>query len=315
MNHKLEQLISLFEQLEAWDTNPKWIEKQGSLFGDFISRRNPKSSETHFERDMAQYYASEKGIKSLVENCEDEAILQYLTQCLDHPNKYVRSGAFKALGLTRNTKAISALVDKMQHDIDLENRVNAAHALEIMRSSLATAPLMEIISGELENADEAELWWTCANALSAIGDPSSVDALIEALARDYGMFEHEASDIRKSINWALVSIGGEEVIDKLITLWARPQIHPRDYQDEDIRSDIIHDLGQIHHSKAIDFILAQRHHENSYLRQSVVIALSHWPDDARTMPALIEALADDDSSVRESAERSLQNLGNNPRSI
>ena len=34
MSQKLMQLILLFEQLEAWDTYPTWIEKEGGLFGD-----------------------------------------------------------------------------------------------------------------------------------------------------------------------------------------------------------------------------------------------------------------------------------------
>ena len=313
MSQKLEQLISLFEQLEAWDEHPKWIEKEGGLFGNLsdvnLVGRESKNSKTHFERVMDQYYVSEKGIKSLVEYCSDEDVLQYLIQCLEHANKRVRSEAFDALGLTRNIKALPILINKMQHDSDIENRVDAAHALELMRSGLATAPLIEIISGELENADEAELWWTCANALSAIADPSSIDALIAALTRDYGMFEHEASNIRESVNGALISIGGEEVVDKLIALWAKPQIHPMDYKDEGIRSEIIHNLGQIHHPKAIDFILAQIHHENSYLRESVVIALSHWPDNTRAIQTLTEARADGDSSVRDAAEFSLQRLG------
>jgi HEAT repeat protein len=255
-----------------------------------------------------QYSELTNQIRELVENQPDEGILNYLISYLKHPSTVVRLQAVEALGYTRNSGAIEALVDTMRHDADLAVQAAAAQSLGIIGHVSATPALAEMLRGDISHPSEVKVRWAAAQALSFIGDPNAVDVLVEAFTKDYGRFEEQASEIREAARDALVSIGEESVVDKLIALWCKPILHPIEDIDLFIRNEMITAFSQIESPKALDFLLTLAHHDHPVVRESVMSALT-YPQDPRIVPILTEALNDGDSYVRDAAEFSLQRLG------
>ncbi|MBA3870958.1 MAG: HEAT repeat domain-containing protein, partial [Anaerolineae bacterium] len=257
MSQKLTQLILLFEQLEAWDTQGRRSISVAPVFSspDNLLENDGTPVETPLSQTVNKYNDLTTQIRELADNEQAEDILLFLMGHLQHIKVLVRLQAVEALGYTRNTGAISPLVDAMEHDSDNGVKAAAAQSLGIIGNILATPFLVEVLQSEMRSPSEAKVRWMSAEALSFIADPSAIDPLLEALSRNYTPFEKEASDIREAARDALVSINGEVVTDKLIELFGKPILHSLDYIDESIRHEIIMGLGQIDRLKALNFLL------------------------------------------------------------
>ncbi|MDO9043803.1 MAG: HEAT repeat domain-containing protein [Methanobacteriaceae archaeon] len=119
-----------------------------------------------------------------------------LIDVLDSPNKYVRMGAAKALGVIGDSKAIEPLIKTLKDDNKWVRR-DASGALAQMGTD-AVEPLINILSDDDWKVRGAATW-----ALGNIKDPRAVEHLIGALNDESGF-------VRGGATWALGNIGGEK---------------------------------------------------------------------------------------------------------
>jgi HEAT repeat protein len=307
MSTKLTKLIALFEQLETWDAQGRRSVSAAPVFD-----AQPHSDDTAIETPLSQtvnhYNELTTQIRDLVDNKRGDDLRKYLSDCLQHTKVVIRLQAAEALGYTRNTHAITALVDAMRQDVDYSVKVAAAQSLGIIGNVMATPYLIEVLDDNILQAAEIKLHWAAAQALSFIGDPNAAEALVDALTHDYGTFEEQASEIREAARDALVSIGGENVVVRLIELWGKSPLHPVEDIDLGIRHEMITAFSQIENTTALDFLLGLARHDHPIIREMVMSVLT-YPQDPRIVPILTGALKDSDSYVRDAAEFSLQRLG------
>lgn len=307
MSDNLTNLRSLFQQLEAWDK----LARRPST-ASLASPPSTSITEAPLTRNINDYQAITNRIRELAAEGNHDDVLYYLIECLRHPNSVVRLQAISALGYTGRAAAVYPLANLMQNDSSFDVKAAVAQSLGLLSSRFATGTLVEILQSEMLHPGEAKVRFACAQALSFIADPDAVDALFEAFTRDYGSFEPRMSDLREALRDALVSIGSEEVVEQLISLWTKPKLHPTAHVDEAIRLEMIIAFGQIENTSAFDFLLTLACHESPVIREAVMSSLAYHNDDC-TLKALTDALNDLDPNVRESAEFSLRRLGKTPK--
>lgn len=300
MTTKIETLQSLFQQLEAWDTQARQPVNQQTS-------QAPDTSDTPLERNIQSYQSLTSQIRDLAEGADD-AVLNCLVSYLQHTNGVVQSQAIAALGYTGNPAAVEPLVMMMWQSESYDTQAAVAQSLGLLGSLSATTSLVELLQFEMRHKGEAKVRFACAQALSFIADPAAVDPLIETLIRNYGAFEPHVADVREVARDALVSINTEGVVDRLIEIWAQPQIHPNEAVEESIRNEIVTAFGQLGEPKALEFLLSLARHQDSLIREMVMSALSFRRDES-AVEVLMTALKDSDSDVRDAATFSLQRLG------
>ncbi len=303
MTTKIETLQSLFQQLEAWDTQARLpVKLESSIATD--------GSDTPLERNIQTYQSLTSQIREIADGADDE-VLDGLVTYLQHANMMVRSQAIAALGFTGNAAAVEPLVTILRQSGSYEVQAAIAQALGLLGSRSATAALIEFLQSDMTHKGEAKVRFACAQSLSFIADPAAIDPLIETLTRDYGSFEIAVADLREAARDALVSINTEVVVDRLIAIWKLPQIHPVEAVEESIRNEMVIAFGQIGEPKALEYLLQLALHQNSLIREMVMSALAYRRDES-AVQVLLNALHDSDPNVRDASAFSLQRLGINP---
>ena len=100
---------------------------------------------------------------------------------------WVRSYAADALGKLGDHRAVEPLIDALLYDRSGSVRSNAAQALGLLGDRRAVGALIQATAsdlGAIEDADdttELEIVWYSAYSLAQLGDPRSVEPLIELL--------------------------------------------------------------------------------------------------------------------------------------
>src|SRR5689334_16274602 len=156
MSQKLEQLIQLFEQLEAWDTQGRSSVSAPNM-PEPSQGINTSNMETPLSRMANQYGELTNQIRELADNEQSDEVLHYLVDRLKHPNVAVRLQAAEALGYTGNPDAIAALIDAMRDDMDYGVQAGAAQSLGIIGSTLATSALGEVLQKDILQAGEVKV--------------------------------------------------------------------------------------------------------------------------------------------------------------
>jgi HEAT repeat protein len=185
-----------------------------------------------------------------------------------------------------------------------EVRSQAALALGQIGAESAIPLLIET----LRNKDSAGMvLWHCADALGYFHDSTAIDALIDALIDDYFGIKN-SSDIRDATRDALVAIGDEYTVRRLLEKLSTQMINPGDYVNESICLDIILALGQIQNPLAIGSLLQfAQDTSNTYLQEGAIDMLANF-DDPRIAPVLQALLTSPDEDVCKSAERAIEKI-------
>src|SRR5712675_35820 len=104
MSEKLIQLIELFQQLEAWDTQGRRSVSGSPLFNsaESLPESDTAAVETPLSRTVNQYHELTTQIRELTENEQDEDVLNFLIDHLQRRLLAVRLQAVEALGYTRS---------------------------------------------------------------------------------------------------------------------------------------------------------------------------------------------------------------------
>jgi HEAT repeat protein len=282
----LQELEQLFQELEIHLSQLKGRSNQvGRQYGDIahsILEIVPQSSNSQV--------------------CD--LLIQYL-QTASH--EITRSTAAEALGKMRDEAAIAPLSDVLSNKKE-EREVRSEAALALGR--IGSNAIVPILIETLRNKDNGLMvMWHCADALNIghFNDPFVVDALIEALIDDYTGIK-DSSDIREAAKDALVAIGNDYTVRRLIEKLAAKPLNPVLYKDEGIRQDIIIALGHIPNPLSLSPLFQILNNSNrTVLQEAAIEALANF-DDPRVIPAIRAASNSPNESVREMAKLFLKKI-------
>jgi HEAT repeat protein len=125
-----------------------------------------------------------------------------LIKDLKNVNSTVRANAAKSLGLVNDTKGVSPLISALK-DENSTVRMNAAESLGISKDERAVYPLIEALGDR-----DIHIGWESAVALVKIGEPA-IDPLIQAL-------EDNNAQIRANAAMALGQFDDSRAVEPLI---------------------------------------------------------------------------------------------------
>jgi HEAT repeat protein len=248
---------------------------------------------------------------------ESASALPYLLKALNDPTSWVRYYAARSIGQHGYAESLEGLVRLAQTDTARQVRIAAVDALGQIGGPRAAA----VLAG-LAETSEVDLMSAALRALGCIGHPDALPPLVEALRSTeqarrihaiaalgnrggQGVAEMlqwiAAADSEASVSQAaieaLARLATPEAIQSLITLTA----------DAARRESSIAALAQLG-ERHLDGIGQGIHHPQSSVRRAVIAALGRMKQP-RASELLIEALDDDNESVRLAAVTALAHLG------
>ena len=203
----------------------------------------------------------------------------------------VRRAAAWSLGEIGDAQAVSVLSDALTRDRDAEVRKNAASALGSIDSPRGTAALTQA----LERDTEVSVRIQAAEALSNIEDPSSLDALIRVLERD------DDSGVRRAVIEAIDNIEGARAVPAVSRAL-------RD-SDAEVRRAAADALGSMDDNDAVPALIAAARDPDREVRKAVISALGSL-GDRRALASFVGVLSDADPEVRHEAAEGIGNLEN-----
>ncbi len=236
-----------------------------------------------------------------------------LIQALPNKNRWVRRAAAEALGEIGDPQAVPALVQALR-DEDEDVRREAAWALGKIGASAVPA-LVQALQDEDRWVRRA-----AAEALGKIGDPQAVPALIQTL-QDKNIWVRRAAaealgeigdpqampaliqtlqDEVKDVRRAVGKIGDPQAVPDLIQYF-------EDQGKKDVRRAAAEALGKIG-APAVPALIQALQDEDEDVRRAAAWALGQI-GDRQAVPALIQALQDENEDVRRAAALSLGKIG------
>ncbi len=233
-----------------------------------------------------------------------------LIEALEDSNPNVRAGAARALGKIGDMRALTPLIECLDHDNDIEVRKSVVWALH-MGGTRAVPSLIDALQdldewvrfgavivlakigrdavGPLIGALRSSATMVRANAaetLGRIGDGSAADALAEAL-----------DDPEASV-WEQAAISLGRMQDARAVY---PLIDIVDNPDSTLRTKAIKALGHIKDIRAIDCLIDVTYNEPDRWMVLFAIEALGRLDDIRAIEVLVDAAYDESRDVRTKA--------------
>ena len=241
---------------------------------------------------------------------ESPAAARVVARHLGHPE--LRDEILGAL--VRHGSAVTELLMEQLHSEDLEVRWAAVTALGRIRDRRATSALAEMLG------KDEELTLPLIGSLTAIGDPSAVDALFALLGTP-------DAAVRKAAVGALSALGPPEMVERVIPLLGDPNPALREAgvrlsgyfgypecvealfglcrdEDENVRRAAVEHLPFLEDERAAKVLSEALRGEVPAVRAIAAAAMAHI-ETSDAVPDLVAALDDEDPWVRYFAARSL----------
>lgn len=284
---------------------------------DHISQGNEEVIAPADDKDTNEFEApepSEEPSPRPMQSGERESVVSALSEALRDPVASVRQAAVQALGNTKDSVAVRALMevlrtdespvvrrsaawslgeiaddlaipalsDALTRDRDAEVRKNAAAALGSIDNPRATPALMQAV----ERDSEASVRREAAESLSEIADPAATDVLIRVLDRD------DDAGVRRAVIEAIHHMQGVRAVPAVSRAL-------RDAEPE-VRRAAAEALGSMEDDDAVPALIAVARDPDSEVRQAVISSLGSL-SDRRAVPTFAAALSDTDVEVRRAA--------------
>jgi HEAT repeat protein/beta-lactamase regulating signal transducer with metallopeptidase domain len=220
----------------------------------------------------------------------DTTVVRALMRVLsEDDNAQVRRAAAWSLGEIGDTLAVPSLMDALVRDRDAEVRKNAASALGSLESRRATSALAQAMENDAETPVRIE----AANALGQIEDPAAANALTRALGREAD------PTLKIAIIESIDNLDDERAASALAG--ALRDRHPG------VRTAAAEALSGIEDRSVIPALIAAARDDDVNVRRAVIDALSDF-DDRRALDVFATALGDADAEVRAAAANGLSNI-------
>ena len=233
---------------------------------------------------------------------KDKRAVEPLISALNDDQSQVRAQAADALGLLKDKRAVEPLISALNDD-QSQVRVTAALALGLLKDKRAVEPLMNAL-----NDDQSQVRVTAASVLGLLKDKRAVEPLMNALNDD-------ERNVVLAADLALRKMGHDPEETTGIT---------RGQAEQQMREEKIFIRKQKfkqefkQDKQATTLILINKlENSDSSVRGDAAWMLGYfWQQedlkDKRVVPALINALSDDNSEVREQAAYALAGLADKP---
>jgi HEAT repeat protein/beta-lactamase regulating signal transducer with metallopeptidase domain len=226
----------------------------------------------------------------VVQNVERESVVGALAEALRDPVASVRQAAVEALGNTRDSVAVRALMEVLRADESPIVRRSAAWSLGQIKDDLAIPALSEALARDRD----VEVRKNAASALGSIDNPRATPALTQALERDAD------ASVRMEAAESLANIEDPASGDALIRALDRDD-------DPGVRRAVIEAIDNIENLRAVPAVSRALRDADPEVRRAAADALSSM-DDKDAVPALIAAARDSDSEVRRAVIEALGSL-------
>ena len=223
-------------------------------------------------------------------NSRDSVVVSALMRVLsDDDNAEVRRAAAWSLGEIGDRRATSALARAMETDADIPVRIEAANALGQLEDPAALNALMRALGRE----SDPSLMIAIIESLNDLDDARAVPALAGALRNQH-------PGVRAAAAEALDGVEDRSVIPALIAA-------ARD-DDVNVRRAVIEALEDFDDRRTIDVFAHALGDTDADVRAAAANGLSNI-DDLRTAPRqLIAAMEDADADVRQQVANALGNI-------
>ncbi len=238
----------------------------------------------------------EKRVLRVIEPILDARAGDVLIRVLADPDDEVRVLAASYLGTLGVRAAVPALLALTGKDTPSALRLQSIRSLGLIGDVRATAPLVELVErGDADARVEA------ADALAYLKDPASIEPLLRVAGDTVSPARRAAiaalrGPLRASKD-AAVRARARAVLGKLL-----------DGNDAALALDAVDTLAALNDADSFAAILPLAGQGRRELRRAALGVLGNF-GDARALPVLLEALADEDDGVRGAAAWSLGKLG------
>lgn len=255
--------------------------------GDFIVDRfrrmiNPGGSQNLLK---ALSEAEEEGIRPLAVVCgwlEGPAVERALTRIVGHPQ--ASKEVVEAL-VRYGQRVTDLLIEQLQAE-DLEIRQAAVIALGRIGDPRSVQPLIQILTGD------PELTVMAAGALAKIGDRRAFETLL-------GLMGHPLVAVRQAVISALNSIGHPRMAERVTLLLKDP--------DPLVRESAVRIAGYFGYSGSQDLLLQCCQDPVEAVRKAAIENLAYF-EEPRVPAILSRALKEDTPRVRASAAKALAHI-------
>ena len=222
---------------------------------------------------------------------ERDSAIGALADALRDPVASVRLAAAEALGSTKDSVAVRALMEVLRTDESAQVRRAAAWSLGEIADELAIPALTEALGRDRD----ADVRRNCASALGSIDNPRATGALARALESDAD------ASVRRQAAEALANIEDPAATDALIRVLDRDD-------DVGVKRAVIDAIDHMESARALPAVSRALRDQDAEVRRAAADALGSM-DDNDAVPALMAAARDADKEVRQAVIQSLGNLG------
>ena len=250
------------------------------------------------------------GAAAALGKTRDIRAVQPLIHTLHDPDRWVRRHAVQALGKVGDPSAIPYILEALK-DEDPTVRRNAIVALGDAGDA-AIEPLLQILNNE-----ELSVRWDAIEALRKLDHPRTIALLNEALRNKDREIREKAAEALDYLGWEpadgnelayyLMVRGQWDEIVAVGTVAIDPLVETL-LSDHPLRWGAAWALGKIGDAKAVPPLIQALADENARVRRNAAKALGSIGDDAAVEP-LVASLGDEDSRVRKDAADALGEMG------
>jgi HEAT repeat protein/CHAT domain-containing protein len=260
--------------------------------------------------------------------CGKSGATEFLRESLDDPDWRVRVAAIRALGRTRDPRAVAPLLECAKRIAAREEQSAAFEALKTLGKPAVRA-LVDLLHHLHSHVQEQ-----AAYVLGEIGDPSAVEPLALALER-----RDRAPSVRLAAVRSLAAIGGQDATAALGDALEPGEKPPRrrgdlsrtlrragilpplpatpfswdereEAEEENqlaLQLEAILSLGSIGRVEVVDALISALKHEQAEVRRRAATALAHCAD-SRSVRPLVACLEDWEPTVRAATAAALARM-------
>jgi HEAT repeat protein/beta-lactamase regulating signal transducer with metallopeptidase domain len=230
-------------------------------------------------------------VEALGKTRDSVAVRALMSVLLEDDNAEVRRAAAWSLGEIDDPQAVPALMEAVLRDSDPEVRKNSASALGSIGHDRAAGALAQALEGDTD----LQVRIAAADALGSVNTPTALNVLMRALGRE--------SDVTLKVEII-------ESLDDIDDVRAAPALHSAlRGRSPLVREAAAEAIGSLDTRTSVEPLMAAARDPDVSVRRAVIRALANLQSSS-AVSTLAAAMRDDDAEVRAAAADGLANVDN-----